>query len=110
LYKIHVSLGKIVNSLMEKEKLGSSTSRKSSAVPGERTVLGLGDDADAGEEESEEKTELMKVEEERDDERTILVNVAGDETKLAGQRDSLVESLLSDDDDDDDDDVEMSGV
>jgi hypothetical protein len=93
---------------MEKEKLGSSTSRKGSAVPEERTVLGLGDDVDAGEEESEEKTELMKVEEEREDERTILGNAAGDETKLARQRDSLVESLLSDDDDDDD--VEMSGV
>jgi condensin complex subunit 3 len=88
LYKIHVSLGKIVNSLTEK----TSRSRKSSAVVEDKTVL-----VDEGIEESAvEKTELVKVEEE--DEGTVLA----DETRVG--RDSLVEELLSDED------VDMSGV
>jgi condensin complex subunit 3 len=88
LYKIHVSLGKIVNSLTEKV----SRSRKSSAVVEDKTVL-----ADSGSDDTVgEKTELVKVEEE--DEVTVLA----DRTSVG--RDSLVEDLLSDAD------VDMSGV
>jgi condensin complex subunit 3 len=84
LYKIHVSLGKIVNSLTEKEAKG----RKSS-VPLVEDKPVLGD-----EEESEEKTEIVKVED--DDEGTVLGNGDVDESRLT--RDSLVEDLLSDED------------
>lgn len=88
LYKVHVSLGKIVNSLTEK----TSRSRKSSAVLEDKTVLV----EDGSEESALEKTELVKVEEE--DEATVLA----DETRVG--RDSLVEELLSDED------VDMSGM
>lgn len=88
LYKIHVSLGKIVNSLAEK----TSRSRKSSVVVADKTVL-----VDDGSEESAgEKTELVKVEEE--EEATALA----DGTRV--ERDLLVEEFLSDED------VDMSGV
>lgn len=83
LYKIHVSLGKIVNNLTEKAAKG----RKSSIPLGEEKSV-AGD-----EEESDEKTVLLKGEE--DDEGTVLAN-GEDDTKLT--RDSLVEDLLSDDD------------
>jgi condensin complex subunit 3 len=84
LYKIHVSLGKIVNSLAEKEAKG----RKSSVpLVEDKTVLG-------DEEESEGKTEIVKDEE--DDEGTVLGNGDVDESRLT--RDSLVEDLLSDED------------
>ena len=88
LYKIHISLGKIVNSLTEK----TSRTRKSSAAPEEKTSLG----EDGSEESTMEKIELVKVEEK--DEAIVLA----DEAKAA--RDSLVEELLSDDD------MEASGV
>jgi condensin complex subunit 3 len=84
LYKLHVSLGKIVNSLAENGVKG----RKSSAVMVEDKTVILG-----AEEESEEKIEIVKIEEE-DDEGTVMGNP--DETKL--RRDSLVEDLLSDED------------
>lgn len=88
LYKIHVSLGKIVNSLTEKV----SWSRKSSAAVEDKIVL-----ADSGSDDTVgEKKELFKVEEE--DEVTVLA----DRTSVG--RDSLVEGLLSDED------VDMSGV
>jgi condensin complex subunit 3 len=88
LYKIHVSLGKIVNALAEKV----SRSGKSGAVVEDGTML-----VDEGSEETvREKTEFVKVEEE--EEATVLV----DETKVG--RDSLVDELLSDED------VDMSGV
>jgi condensin complex subunit 3 len=84
LYKIHVSLGKIVNSLTEKEP----KERKSSApLVEDKAVLG-------DEEEGEEETDILKVEE--DDEGTVLGNADADESKLT--RDSLVEDLLSDED------------
>ena len=82
LYKIHVSLGKIVNNLTE-----VAAGRKSSVpLVEDKTAL--------GEEESEEKTEVIKTEE--DDEGTVLATADVDESKLA--RDSLVEDLLSDED------------
>lgn len=89
LYKIHISLGKIVNVLIEKV----SGSRKSSAAIEEQTILA--DESSA--ETVLEKAEMTKVEEE-EEEGTILP----DATRADG--DSLVEELLSDDD------VEMSGM
>jgi condensin complex subunit 3 len=98
LFKIHVSLGKIVNSLTEKEK--ASGGRKSSVAPSvlgeeDKTVMTI--EADAEEEAEGEKTELVKVEEE-EDEGTVIADVDAKAT-----RDSLVESLLEDSD------VEMTG-
>lgn len=96
LFKIHVSLGKIANSLKDNadgtESLKSSVnSRKGSVAPSvveeEKTVLS----ADGTEVEVGDRTELVKVEEE--EEGTII-----------GRRDSLMSELLSDAD------VEMSGM
>jgi condensin complex subunit 3 len=94
LYKIHVSLGKIVNSLNEKEtgKEKGREGRKSSVTP---SVLN-------GEEpEEDEKTVLPKTEEEEDD-LTIMEGKGGKGRRETG--DSLVEELLSDGD------VDMSGM
>jgi condensin complex subunit 3 len=98
LFKIHVSLGKIVNSLTEKEK--ASGGRKSSVTPSvmgeeDKTVITI--EGDAEEEAEGEKTELVKVDEE-EDEGTVIAEVDAKAT-----RDSLVESLLEDSD------VEMTG-
>lgn len=83
LYKIHVSLGKIVNNLTDKGAKG----RKSSLPLEGKIVL-------CEEEEAEEKTDIMKTEGE--DEGAVLGEVNEDESKLT--RDSLVEDLLSDED------------
>jgi condensin complex subunit 3 len=83
LYKIHVSLGKIVNTLTEKEAKG----RKSSIPLAEDKVV-------LGDEEEVEKTEVVKAEQEY--EGIVLGELDEDESKLT--RDSLVEDLLSDDD------------
>jgi condensin complex subunit 3 len=102
LFKIHVSLGKIVNSLKEKEddsarfreSLRSSVdSQKSNASVAPSTV---GGDEGIVEEEGDnrEKAELGKVDED-EDEKTVI----GD---ARGVGDSLVDELLSDGD------VEMS--
>jgi condensin complex subunit 3 len=99
LFKIHVSLGKIVNSLTEKEKANGSGGRKSSVTPSvmgeeDKTVMTI--EGDGAEDDGEgEKTELVKVEE---DEGTVIADVDAKAT-----RDSLVESLLEDSD------VEMTG-
>ena len=85
LYKIHVSLGKIVNNMTEKGASGRKSSAASIQSIEDKTVL--------GEEESEEKTEIVKVEEEY--EATVLAN--GTDTSRLNM-DSLVEDLLSDDD------------
>jgi condensin complex subunit 3 len=94
LFKIHVSLGKIVNGLPDKEP----KSRHSSIVPEDKTVVVS--------EEEEEKTELDQVAEEEESEGTILPSAEAEPeaepTKL--ETDSLVDSLLSDED------VEMSGM
>ncbi|KAE9364488.1 ARM repeat-containing protein [Stipitochalara longipes BDJ] len=101
LFKIHVSLGKIVNSLKEKddespglrESLRSSVNSRKSRESVAPSVVGE-------EEESGEKTELQvgkvkeEVEEEEEDEGTVI----------GARRDSLVSELLSDGD------VEMSGL
>lgn len=106
LFKIHVSLGKIANTLKDEEAgndtLRASTtsrgSRKSSSAPSveiereesvieeeEKTVLG------------EVKERIEKAEEDEEDEGTVVGN------KTEVERDSLVEALL-------DDDIEMSGM
>jgi condensin complex subunit 3 len=101
LYKIHVSLGKIVNSLNEKEKDAAKEkgrgSRKSSVTP---SVLAGGD------EDSEDKTELPVVKDvgEEEEEEATIVGSAGSGKR--DTRDSLVEDLLSEDGGD----VEMSGM
>lgn len=102
LYKIHVSLGKIVNSLSEKDR-SENKSRKSSVAPSvvdeDRSLL-----PSEGDEAEPDKTALIKVEEEveegeeDDDTATVIA-----EEEPNPRRDSLVESLLSDDD------VEMTG-
>ncbi|RDL40937.1 ARM repeat-containing protein [Venustampulla echinocandica] len=100
LYKIHVSLGKIVNSLSEKER-SENKSRKSSVAPSvadeDRSILPR--EADEVDEAERDMTGLVKVEEgeegEEEDDDTATV-IAEQEPK--SRRDSLVESLLSDDD------------
>lgn len=99
MFKIHVSLGKIVNSLTEKEK--ASGGRKSSVTPSvvgeeDKTIMTV--EGEAEEEAEGEKTELVKVEEEEDEEGTVIADV-----DAKASRDSLVESLLEDSD------VEMTG-
>jgi condensin complex subunit 3 len=105
LYKIHVSLGKITNTMKEKSEgeielvLRGSTrsqgSRKSSVAPSV-----VPEQSELGEEEGEdEKTELPKVEEDDDDSEGTL---RGDGEGKAS--DELLEELLSDGD------VEMSGI
>ncbi|KAK0117819.1 hypothetical protein ONS95_012144 [Cadophora gregata] len=111
LFKIHVSLGKIVNTLKEKDdehasltlnlrgSVNSMTSRKSSVAPSvvddEKSVLSTI--------EGEGEEDLGKVEEEDDDdEGTIIGNPTP--KRRSGTRDSLVDELLSDGD------VDMSGV
>ncbi|KAH8805911.1 nuclear condensing complex subunit [Xylogone sp. PMI_703] len=106
LYKIHVSLGKIANSL------GERTSRKSSMMPDEKSVDGseeAGDRTDRVSEKAGSPTpeRAIKEEEIEDDEggedgeeigssdgETITVNASRKTTP----NDSLVDSLLSDDD------------
>jgi condensin complex subunit 3 len=99
LYKIHVSLGKIANSLKddgdELEVLRASTrSRKSSVAP---SVV---DEREA----DEEKTELVKVEEGEEESEGTMVGDGDVTVTETARRDSLVEELLSDGD------VEMSGI
>lgn len=107
LFKIHVSLGKIANTLKDKEladeremtlafrgSTRGTTSRKSSVAPSlavEESVL-----------DEEDKPELVGVkEEEEESEGTVM----GDDTaKVAVKGDELLEELLSDGD------VEMSGL
>lgn len=115
LFKIHVSLGKIVNNLTEREK-SAPKSRKSSVAPsmaGDASIVGdentvlvdrtvVEDRTEVGE---GDKTELVKVEEEEDDDDDTATVVAEGDVGEKSTRDSLVESLLSDDDDD----VEMTG-
>jgi condensin complex subunit 3 len=98
LFKIHVSLGKIVNSLKEKddESAGLRESMRSS-VNSRKSRESAAPSVAGDEDESGEKTELGKVkegEEEEEDEGTVI----------GGGRDSLVSELLSDGD------VEMSGL
>jgi len=100
LYKIHVSLGKIANSLKddgnELEVLRASTRSRKSSV-----AASVVDEREA----EEEKTELVKVEEEGEGESEGTVVGDGDVTSTErARRDSLVEELLSDGD------VEMSGI
>ncbi len=100
LYKIHVSLGKIANSLKddgdELEVLRASTRSRKSSV-----AASVVDEREA----EEEKTELVKVEEEGEGDSEGTVVGDGDVTITErARRDSLVEELLSDGD------VEMSGI
>ncbi|RDA92583.1 hypothetical protein CP533_0949 [Ophiocordyceps camponoti-saundersi (nom. inval.)] len=97
LYKLHVSLGKVVNSLDEQQPLNRRTSRSVSVIPDrqpveEKTVI---EEPEIKEEEEQEEEE----EEEEEQERDI------DKTTAHATRDSLVDSLLSDGED-----VEMEDV
>ena len=108
LFKIHVSLGKIVNSLVEKPK--STQSRKSSPIvddAGEdKTMVSTADDdeadADADADAPSEHTVVQsrgateEIEDEEDDATVVI------DRQL--RRDSVLDELLSDDD------VEMSGI
>ncbi|KAL6864326.1 ARM repeat-containing protein [Trichoderma novae-zelandiae] len=106
LYKIHVSLGKIVNSLDEQQQrpAHSRTSRSvsvSEAAEDKQSVAGSragdNDDDDEDEEEEEEEEEAQaeaqksKVKVEDDSDGTVVPEHGG--------RDSLVEDLLSDGED-----------
>ncbi|PMD37455.1 condensin subunit Cnd3 [Hyaloscypha variabilis F] len=102
LFKIHVSLGKIVNSLKEKEdeSAGLRESMRSS-VNSRKSRESVAPSVVEEEEDDGEKTELQVgkakegvEEEEEDDEGTVI----------GARRDSLVSELLSDGD------VEMSGL
>ncbi|KAI0402650.1 ARM repeat-containing protein [Xylaria palmicola] len=106
LYKIHVSLGKIVNALEEGDRrsrrsrsvsvapsVASSTGTAASAVTGDRTVTDDGDDS----------TVVLR----RSGDGTMLEDVAEEEDEDGGDRDTvvkreedreLVDELLSDDD------------
>ncbi|KAL3423037.1 hypothetical protein PVAG01_04784 [Phlyctema vagabunda] len=98
LYKIHVSLGKIVNALMEKER---TSGRKSvfSQSQSVRSSVGGDDDKKIAMDVSERTSiasrqgSLSDVADEDEDAKTVVEDV--EETK-----DSLVEDLLSDDDED----------
>jgi len=103
LYKIHVSLGKIVNSMNEKEKdsqgLVVRGGRKSGVVPSIEVEDASGDGED-------EKTVIEKSEEGDEDEETVIAGECG---RRSQTRDSLVEELLSDGDaDGDGEDVGIS--
>jgi condensin complex subunit 3 len=131
LYKIHVSLGKIVNGFGEKVPKG----RKTRGRAGDRTAMTSGEGQEEegeereADEEDDEKTIIPSIEPEEgkpgrdssvesslngeeaerqvkveeEDDSTILPSTEAEESQLG--RDSLVDSLLSDDDD-----VEMSGI
>ncbi|KAH8591450.1 nuclear condensing complex subunit [Bisporella sp. PMI_857] len=93
LFKIHVSLGKIVNNLTEKESGG----RKSSPTIDDKTVLTeVDDDGDPSDHTVVDSTRRVKSEEVESP--TII---AGDTDTT---KDSVLEELLSDED------VEMSGL
>jgi condensin complex subunit 3 len=107
LFKIHVSLGKIVNSLKDDDREGSASLRASVSSGGRQSVarsIEIEDEGTVVDDAGEEKLESVKVEEDAadDDEGTV---VGANET-----RDELVEELLSDGDGDGDGDVEMSGM
>ncbi len=112
LYKIHVSLGKIVNTLKEDDAekdnrgFGASVSSRDSgrgresATPTPSVVLNTVE----GEEQE------VKVEEEGEESDDGEETVVGSPVKQEGKRDSLVEALLSDGDGGEDEDTEMGGV
>ena len=101
LYKIHVSLGKIVNALdkeAEKEKEAPGrTVRMSSVTP---SVTPTAADEEEEEDDATAVARTSEVDEEDEDD-TIVAPAAA---KRRGTTDSLVEELLSDDD------VDMSGT
>ncbi|CZT50794.1 related to condensin complex component cnd3 [Rhynchosporium secalis] len=111
LFKIHVSLGKIVNTLKENDEehanltlnlrgsVNSQTSRKSSVGPS--VAPSVVDDENTVLSTVEGEEELKKVEEEEDDDEGTII---GNPTPRSSTRDSLVDELLSDED------VDMSGV
>jgi condensin complex subunit 3 len=100
LYKIHVSLGKIVNTLKEKEDEAGDMRASVNTFRGSVASSGSG----SGRKTSpvEDKT-LMTIENDDDQEEDDEGTVVGDSGRRGG-RDSLVEELLSDED------VEMSGI
>jgi condensin complex subunit 3 len=112
LFKIHVSLGRIVNSLGEKQASKSSLPEgRESETPEVETPVA---EEEKDEEEEEDTVVAMKQEdvEEEDDDEEEEITIMGETAVLTtrpkpGQRprDSLVDELLSDDDDDDDEEL-----
>jgi condensin complex subunit 3 len=100
LYKIHVSLGKIVNTLKEKEDEAGDMRASVNTFRG--SVVSNGSGSGRKTSPVEDKT-LMTIEndDDDDDEGTVIVDSG---RRGGGGRDSLVEELLSDED------VEMSGI
>jgi condensin complex subunit 3 len=96
LYKIHVSLGKIVNSLGEIQGRQSSAAEgRTSMTPEDRTVV-PGDDDD---EKTIMTTTTRVKDEESDEEQTVMIHEKSTLAVRTKPRDSLVEELLSDDED-----------
>jgi len=104
LFKIHVSLGKIVNSLVEKPT--STLGRKSSPIlddaAEDKTIISTTEDDDAASDHTAVQSRAATEEiEEEEDEATVII-------ERQNKRDSVLDELLSDEDDDDD--IEMSGM
>jgi condensin complex subunit 3 len=94
LYKIHVSLGKIVNSLGEKQGRKSIMPEGRQIISSEgKTVLDIEEDDDKTEIFTAKKTQDT-IEKEDDDDGTIIGE--GETITSPRKRDSLVEELLSD--------------
>jgi condensin complex subunit 3 len=104
LYKIHVSLGKIVNNLGEKQGQKSIMPEGRQIIsPEEKTVLEVGDEDEKTEvSPTRKKREMIEEEneedvEEDDDDGTIIGE--GETITSPRKRDSLMEELLSDESD-----------
>lgn len=105
LYKIHVSLGKIVNNLGEKQGRKSIMPEGRQIItPEEKTVLDADDDNDQTEigyrkkkQSPIEEQDEEELEEEDDEDGTIIGE--GETITSPRKRDSLMEELLSDESD-----------
>jgi condensin complex subunit 3 len=98
LYKIHVSLGKIVNGLGDRRKSSIPDGRMSMA-PEEKTDIDEDEDVDVDEKTVMNVAPTIEEDEEAEDddnEETVMGNAT---TSKRQPRDSLVDELLSDDDD-----------
>ncbi|KAI0846212.1 condensin subunit Cnd3 [Daldinia vernicosa] len=90
LYKIHVSLGKIVNQLNDQDKMSRrSASRSVSLAPDEKTIA---------EDATVMRVSKIKEEDEEEDEKGDIEEEEADVSGTAGrsEADSLVEDLLTD--------------
>lgn len=96
LYKIHVSLGKIVNTLGEAQgRKSSMTEGRTSITPEDKTVLLEDDDEDRT-----VMTATTRVKDEEGDDDVTIMGVEHSSLPMRTRpRDSLMEDLLSDDED-----------